>query len=174
MTLKQTLFVHHFLGECGGNATAAMIRAGYPAATANRHAPRLLKSPAVRAAIEARMDRHAMDSAECLGRLAAMARADPSDFRALLACPTMAEASAELARLRRKGLAFLVRSVTPDRAGRPVVQLHDSAAALKLIGRNLGLLRETIRLDPEDADMDKMSVDDLMRIARGKLPASAN
>lgn len=170
MTLKQTLFVHHLLGDCAGNATEAVRRSGYAARTANKRAARLLKSPAVAAAIRAGVDAHAMTAAECLSRLAMMGRTDPSSFGDLIACETMDAARDELRKLRRKGISFLVKSITPDRSGRPVVHLHDAADALKLIGRNLGLLRETVRLDLDGQDMDKLSVDELLAIARGKAP----
>jgi len=51
LTAKQTLFVEEYLVDL--NATQAAARAGYSVQTINKQGPRLLKSPSVRAAIDA-------------------------------------------------------------------------------------------------------------------------
>lgn len=82
LTPKQARFVEEYLQDL--NATQAAIRAGYSVRTANQQGPRLLESPNVNAAIEARKaarsERTQIDADWVLKRLVEEAEADVADL----------------------------------------------------------------------------------------------
>lgn len=72
MTPRQFEFVREYLQD--NNATRAMVRAGYSARTANKHAWRLISHPQVRKLIDAALaDRDCKVKVEATGMLESMA-----------------------------------------------------------------------------------------------------
>ena len=76
-------FVEFYLGTCGGNATAAAIKAGYSAVGASQAAWRLLQEPRVKEAIRAELAGLGITRERVLLRLAEVAFADVGEFLAV-------------------------------------------------------------------------------------------
>lgn len=85
LTLKQKLFVEAYLGQAGGNATEAAKIAGYRGdeGTLAQVGYENLRKPEIRAAVEARVQRSAMETDEVLNELSKIARMDVSGSSAL-------------------------------------------------------------------------------------------
>lgn len=81
MTPRQLAFVREYLKDM--NATAAMVRAGYSARTANKHTPRLMGHPEVRELIDAATaDRNAAVLIEATDTIHELADEARSELRA--------------------------------------------------------------------------------------------
>jgi hypothetical protein len=153
LTYRQSLFVYYFLGECKGNASQAAIKAGY---TSNRNsagvrATRLLKMPRIQAAIQAELAAIAMSQAEVLARYTELARADLGE---IIAIDAGGQIAINLPKLRRQGKAHLIKKVRSGKYGLEV-ELHDSMAALYVLARYHGMIREAPResaLTPEELE----------------------
>lgn len=176
LTDKQRAFIEHYLQLWNG--TEAARRAKYQGNdnTLASIASENLRKPKIREEIERRIESEAMSANEVLWRLAEQARASVLDFidvRPAISTvddpveggePEEDAASAEepalefvinLEKARRAGKLHLIRKLKYDSSNRPTIELHDAQSALELLGKHLGLFRETFDhrvaiFDPEE------------------------
>lgn len=85
LTLKQKLFIEAYVGRARGNATEAARIAGYRGdeGTLAQVGHENLRKPEIRAAMEARVQRSAMEADEVLSELSKIARMDATSSSAL-------------------------------------------------------------------------------------------
>lgn len=134
----QKLFIDHYFLS-GMNATEAVLLAGYKASTRNSAAAigyRNLQSPNVKAEIERRLAQSAMSANEVLHRLTRQGRVSFADFVEVIGGEIVFdfEKAKELQQLD----AIKSLKIKPNKDGLPPsieVELHDSQAALKELGR---------------------------------------
>src|SRR5204863_6903494 len=100
--------------------------------------------PEVRAAIDNRVSVVALSTDQVLASLSDQASADMGDFAGLVGVDGEA-ARKELRRLKRAGKARLIKRLVPTRHGFGV-ELHDSQAALKLLGNYRALWSERLQV----------------------------
>lgn len=136
---RRRMFVDLYLGECRGNATEAARRAGYR--FPGQEGCRLLREPAVRAAIEGRLAELGVTRERVLGWLVEILEVDPAEFVEVvergehrdLRLRVEREAGGEL---RLGGRTRLLRSVNAGRYG-VRIEVLDKVKALVLLGRYL-------------------------------------
>ena len=145
LTNRNELFISHYLRTW--NATQAAIEAGYSPKTAYSHGQRLLKNVEIAAAIRERIDSAAMSADEVLARLAEHGRADMDDI-------IDSDGELDLEKARAAGATRLIkklivseRTIYQKDGGeiytkRTTVELHDSQAALALLGKKHKLFTE--------------------------------
>jgi phage terminase small subunit len=128
LTYRQRLFVAFYLGKSKGCALDAARRAGY--ASPHPEGARLLKRPAIRAAIDAHVDTAAMTAEEVLARLADAASTNVLDFIDLASdgCKV------DLKRIRRRGLGHLIKRVRIRKDGTTEIDLESRLYALVKLG----------------------------------------
>lgn len=131
LTTRQRLFVEHYLGPAGGNATEAARLAGY--ASPGQEGHRLLKNAEIAAAIEGRVAAVAMETTEILGRLADIARG--GDFWRV---DSEGEVYFDFAACKRAGKLHILKGMKLTRYG-PQIEFEDAQAALVTLGRHFGL-----------------------------------
>ncbi|MEX2451280.1 MAG: terminase small subunit [Rhodospirillales bacterium] len=135
LTERQRRFVEEYLIDV--NVSAAAARAGYSAHTARHNACRLMRNPAVRAAIEAalnaRAERTRITQDKVLEALAALAFYDPGEIAG-----AGIESPADIARLPAR-LRPAVAGWGWDAKGRFRVHLAGRHPALAALARHLGL-----------------------------------
>lgn len=162
LTAKQERFVDAVTGEAEGkNATAARI-AGYSF-------PKIESVKAARSVaphVKARVKRLAMGSAECLGRLAAQARVDISDYADLVGQVDPQQIRSTLLRLQQQGKAGGIKRLTPTRFGLSI-ELVDSQAALTTIAKHLGLLRDRLDVNIQTPAYDASKIRALLNDPEG-------
>ena len=157
-TKRHRLFIDKFF-ERNMNGTKAyqdVYECGYDTARAN--AAKLLATTNISEEIERRLEESTMSANEVLARLADEARASIADFLmpdSLLIDPEKVHE-----------LGHLVKSLTYDAQGRPKIVLHDAQSAKQLIGRNLGMFKETST--SINIDLSQLTIDQLERIAKGE------
>lgn len=143
LTLKQRLFVDHYLGQANGNATQAARLAGYGCPEKMGYKV-LRQSPGVRLALEELLREHAMPAGEVLARLT-------EQGRGLYAAYIDEEGQVDLRGLRQAGLMRLVKKISRDRNNKVAVEFHDVQAALVQVGRAHGLFRDRHEIEVRDA-----------------------
>jgi len=76
LTLKQSLFIEAYLGECAGNGVAAARSAGYAGNDNTLHvvAHENLRKPAIAARVGERLAQAMMGADECMAEISAIAR----------------------------------------------------------------------------------------------------
>ena len=76
LTLKQSLFIEAYLGECAGNGVAAARSAGYAGNDNTLHAVahENLRKPAIAARVGERLAQAMMSADECMAEISAIAR----------------------------------------------------------------------------------------------------
>lgn len=153
MNIKHTQFVNEFL-KCW-NATHA-YRSVYPNASsdaARNNGARLLANDRVSSAIKARIEENAMTANEVLQRLARHGRATIEDFITVNATDwtfdvEKAQQSGKLDLLKK--LTRTEKTVTvggkEETTVTTVIELHDVQNALTLLGKNLGLFSDQLKL----------------------------
>lgn len=167
LTAKQRKFVLRYLAN-GFHGTEAAVNAGYSQRSASAQATVLLKNPKVQAEIARLMEEYAMPTAEVLARLARLAR---SSIDVILDD----NGRVDLKKARDAGAADLIKRVTVKRRLNSrremveitTVEMYDSQAALGLIAKQLGLLRESsvnLTITPDElAQMSEEELRDLQR-----------
>ena len=125
----QKLFVHHYLGRSSGSALDAARRAGYK--HPHPEGVRLLKNPAVQAAIKARVERAAMAESEVLNRLADVATSDMLDF---LEFDQNGGCKLNLELVKRLGLGHLIKRLRINKDGTHDIVLESRLPALIKLG----------------------------------------
>lgn len=129
LTKKRRVFVEEYL-KCW-NASEAARQAGYAHPGSQGH--RLLKNVEIEAEIQRRIEEKTMSADEVLLRLAAMARADISEFIADYG-------GIEWDKVREQG--YLVKKVLHRKGENSQIELYDSQSALHLIGKHHGLFMD--------------------------------
>lgn len=140
------------------NASEAARMAGY--AWPNRVSPKMLAREDVQEAINAALQRTAMASEETIARLAQQARLNPAEFFVFEDAPVLDEEGQPVLdatgqpRVRRamtginwsevERRGYLVKKISYDRQGRPVLEFVDSQKALELIGKHQKLFTEQV------------------------------
>ncbi|MBX6311963.1 MAG: terminase small subunit [Isosphaeraceae bacterium] len=154
LSVRQARFVLYYLGECGGNATEAAQRAGYPHPSTAGY--RLLRSAVVRAAIERKLRDCAMGAEEVLHRVTEIARSDMEDF---LHFDDGGVVRIDLYKARERGKTHLIEEVhltTPS----PRIKLASKQWALDFLGRCHGLTRDLPAMvtskDPTEMDDEQL------------------
>ena len=135
---RQRVFVEEYL-RCW-NATEAALRAGYSERSAKEIGCENLTKPNIAIEVEKRINEKAMTADEVLLRLAKQARGAASDF---------IEVNAGLPFLNWQTLADadkldLIKKLSYDKEGRPVVEFYDAQAALVHIGKHLKLFTDKL------------------------------
>jgi Terminase small subunit len=128
LTYRQRLFVAFYLGESKGSALDAARRAGY--AAPHPGGARLLKRPAVRAAIDAQLATAAMAADEVLARVADVASANLIDFIDL----SSEGCKVDLKLIKRLGLGHLIKRMRIKKDGTADVELEAKLPALVKLG----------------------------------------
>lgn len=138
LTPRQRRFVEAYLQTW--NASEAARRAGYKG-DANTIGPRLLADVGIINRVKVRMTELAMQTEEVMQRFTQQAELNPSEFF------TFDPMTGEMTGInwqvfREKG--HLVKKLSYDRKGRPVLEFHDSQAALNQIGKAHGMFIERV------------------------------
>jgi hypothetical protein len=163
LTYRQALFVSFYLGEANGNATEAARMAGY--AKAKQSGSANLRKSQIRAALDSRLDEVAMSTDEVLARLTEVARADLGDF---LKFDRRGRIYLDLNRAHIEGRLHLVKKLNRTQFGY-VIELHDSMAALQLLGKYHGLFRDRIDLH----GVEGLTDEELIQRVRELIPPHA-
>lgn len=135
LTYKQRLFVAAYLGGAKGNATEAARMAGY--AVPHPNGFKVLRLPAVRAAVEAQLKSAAMPAAEVLARLSEIASADIYDF---ITVDRKGGWKVDLRKARKAEKTGLIKKIKDTEHGTEI-ELHSPLEALKELARVHGLSR---------------------------------
>lgn len=168
LTTRERLFVVYYLGKANGNGTLAAAKAGYgnPAVAASR----LIRRDKIRRAIDAKLDKAAMEADEVLARLTELGRIDMTDFVELT---NLGTPSLSLDKARRRGKLGGVKKLKASRVetggqSPPFeiveVELHDPIRALTLLAKYHGLTAES----PSTEDLSGKTEAELEEIARDK------
>lgn len=138
---QQKLFVEHYV-DCL-NASEAARRAGYAHDTAGQQGYRLYHSKPVQAAIRRKLSVH-MSTNEILHRLAAMARADVTDFWQV---NEQGQPYFDFAACKTAGMLHLIKKVNYGKDGEVTsIEFYDAAAQLVHLGQNQGLFVKKVDL----------------------------
>jgi phage terminase small subunit len=172
LTLKQTLFIAEYLTDF--NATRAARASGYSQKTAGWIGHENLKKPkiqaALRAAIEARMERLQMSQDDVLHELAILGKSSIEHYT------IDGEGNFALADGAPEGamraVASVKQRVTYDKEGERTVhvefRLWDKVGSLHLMARHLGMLHDKIEHSGKiEGDLSGKSVEELRKIADG-------
>ena len=141
LTARQERFVTEYL-ECW-NASEAARRAGYSDKTAGAIGWENLRKPEIEDAIAQRISDRGIKTQEVLLRLTAMARADIGDF---FSTGDDGRPRIDLERAREAKRLGLIRRLHVGSDGAITIELHDAQAALTILGKALGILRENVNL----------------------------
>ncbi|MCR9090518.1 MAG: terminase small subunit [Proteobacteria bacterium] len=146
LTAKQRAFVDEYLIDL--NATQAALRAGYSPRTAKQAGTENLAKPAIKAAIDARMEqrqeRTEVTADRVVRELSRMALYDPADIvRNGIKKP---EDIADLPEDVRRAII----GWSWDRHGNFVLKLSPKTPSLDLLARHLGMLRDRTVLENPD------------------------
>ncbi len=128
LTYRQRMFVAFYLGKSKGCAVDAARRAGY--ASPNPEGARLLKRPAIRAAIDAKVSSAAMTADEVLARISDAASTNALDFFE----PGENGCKLDLKLIRRRGLGHLIKRVRIRKDGSMGIDLESKLYALAKLG----------------------------------------
>lgn len=170
LTAKQRLFVHYYCGSAAGNGTRAARLAGYEgnANTLSSMAWENLRKPDIKAAIEAELDRLAMDEREILWRMSQHARVDMGDFlnaqapgRVFVDLSAGEEGDKPLHLIRKIKQRTLARSGVGDDEVEVLlteIEVVDAQAALRDLARIKGLMRDRVELTGKDGKDLKLGV----------------
>jgi len=162
LSAKRRVFIEEYI-RCGWNATEAARRAGYR--YPRQQGQRLLTFVDIQTAINARIAERAMGADEVLDRLAEHARGSMADFLDI----RNNWVTLDIDRAKQAGVLHLIKKFRQTREGTEV-QLYDAQGALELLGKHLGLFKDTI--DLRSVDLTRLTDEQLERIANGEDPAS--
>ncbi len=128
LTYRQRIFVVFYLGKSKGCAVDAARRAGYSSPLSE--GARLLKRPAIRAAIDAKVSTAAMTADEVLARITEAASTNVLDFFE----PGEPGGKVDLKQIRRRGLGHLIKRVRIRKDGSMEIDLESKLSALAKLG----------------------------------------
>jgi len=165
---RQRLFAEYYLATW--SVTEAARLAGYQNKNLNAAGQRLIGHPLIKAYIEDRLRALGMEANEVIGRLSQQARTNIADFlieveRTRDDGTTYTEIALNMAIVRERG--YLIKKLSYDKQGRPVLELHDAQNALVQLGRHLALFVD--RQENTNVNVE-VSADDLAA-ARAKAAA---
>jgi phage terminase small subunit len=152
---RQQRFVEEYLAN-GGNATQAAIAAGYSEPTAKQQGSRLLTNADVAAAIDtgraALTEQSGVSAERLIAELSAIAFGDLRDVVRWdddeVELKSSEEISDDAARALRE-LVATVEVVEGERGSRTTkrfhVRQHDKLRAIELLGKHLGLFKDTLK-----------------------------
>ena len=145
LTVKQRCFVDEYMKDL--NAHAAMKRAGYRCrGGGSLPSTRLLATPQVRAAIEARLaERRALCELEAQRVIAELSRIAFCDVRELVEWGPDGVVLRESADVPDDAAAC-VAEVSVQKSG-PRLKLHDKVKALELLGKHFGLFADRLKAE---------------------------
>jgi hypothetical protein len=161
LTPMQRKFVNAYLGEANGSGAEAARIAGFSNTTG--YPSILLRKPAIRAEIQARLEEEAMTAAACIARLSALASARIGDFMTVVKTYSLDKETGEtitteervldLEKCRTGHNSQAIREISFQRNGTPKIKLHNPNEALALLAKFHGLLIDRVevtqRVDPE-------------------------
>lgn len=150
-TDKQKRFVEEYCVDF--NATQAAIRAGYSEKTAGSMGSENLQKPAIKQAIEERLEELAMSAAEATKRLADIARSDISDFFHLENGVLMVDVEA----ITEHG--HVIQQIDMDEDGAHKIKLYDAKDALKTILDAHGAFNHKQELEHSTPDQIRVHLD---------------
>lgn len=137
------------------NAAQAAREAGYADSTVRAASYLLLRKPAIAEIIAEELRQQEMQTEEVLARLSQQARINPSDFFVFEDQPRREKGVVVLGPdgepvIERvmtginwqvmESHGYLIKKLSYDRTGRPVLEFHDPQRALELLARRHGLL----------------------------------
>jgi len=134
LNYRQRLFVEHYLGESSGSAVDAARRAGYrwPEAQGSR----LVKTSAIRAAIDARVETAAIAANEVLARIADVATSDLLNF---IEVDPEGGWKVDLELVKQLGLGHLIKRLRKNKDGTSEIELEARVPALLKLGEHYNL-----------------------------------
>lgn len=168
LTDKQKAFVDAYVESL--NATDAARRAGYQGTYESLRVigSQNLTKKHVREAIDRKLETRTLHSNEVLSRLGDQARGIPADcFKVYGNEDDGYRIGVDFDKLREYGLMHLIKKLSYDRDGRPVVEFYDAQSALVHVGRAFGLFKDGLDLTSGGKPLDqaivivKMDVDEL-------------
>jgi hypothetical protein len=134
LSCRQRLFIEYYLGESSRSPVDAARRAGYR--SPERLGPRLVKHPAVQAAIDVGEAPAAMTSNEVLARLADVAAVDLLDF---VDVDRDRRVKVDLKLVKRLGLGYLIKRLRIHKDGTQEIELEPKVPALIKLGEQYKL-----------------------------------
>lgn len=148
LTAKQKAFVAHYTRSLNG--TDAARRAGYRGTYDSLRviASQNLTKPHIRRAIDDMLRENAMSAAEVLSRLSDQARGAPADCFTVYG-PTIAF---DFEKLKQHGLLHLVKKISYNSDGHPIVELYSSQRALESLGKVHALFVDRSRVEDWRSD----------------------
>lgn len=160
LTNKQKAFIEEYLKDY--NATRAAERAGYGGddGTLAAIGCENLKKPKIASRIRQRLRESAMTADEVMMHLSEQGRGEHAPY-------ITPEGAVDIARMVEDGKAHLVKRIRDTKYGKDI-EFHDAQQALKMIGQAHGLFKE--RVDAYEIDLDKLTSEQLNRIAEGEDP----
>ena len=144
LTRRQAVFVENYLATW--NASEAARRAGYSDKTCYAIGCENLTKPEIAAAIAAGVEAQGMTVPEVLLRLTAIARGDVGDF-----VDVDAAGNVKLDVTKHPERLKLVKTLRLAKDGSVGLEMYDAQAALVALGKALGLLRENVNVQREEA-----------------------
>lgn len=144
LTAKQKCFVEEYMKDFNG--VAAMKRAGYQNRNGKLTSTRLLASPQVRAAVDARIaERRAAHELEAERVIVELSRIAFSDARELMTWGPDGMCLRDSADVPDDAAAS-VAEVSVQKAGTRL-KLHDKVKALELLGKHFGLFADRLKAE---------------------------
>lgn len=162
LTVRQRLFVSAFLGPATGNASEAARIAGY--SSPRQQGTENLAKPAIRAAIEEKLDQVAMTADEVLLRLSDQASADIGRF---LRYDASGEPGIDIKAMKDAGKTHLIKGIKPTKYG-VVIELHDAQAALEKLGRYHKLFVDRSEVSGPDGGPISLAIEETIEQVYGE------
>jgi hypothetical protein len=166
---KLRRFVDAYLGQCKGNALRSAEAAGYkqPQVLGSR----LLRDPAIKAAIEERVASVGVEPQAVLHAVRDIAFGSIEDAIRIL--DNQGNWTLDLQKAQQNGSIRLIKKVGYTRNG-PYVEMYSALDALQLLGKQLGIFKEKHEISgpgggPIEIDLSRLSdadLDELERIQR--------
>ena len=139
LTDRQRAFVEAYIGRANGNGSMAAKLAGYSTVGS---AIENLKNPIIQKAIEERYAEHRITADEIISRLAEQARGAHASY---IKADKDGRLSLDTKGLIESGLARNIKRIADTKHGQ-TIEFYDAQAALALLGKGLGLLRERVEV----------------------------
>ena len=146
LTDRETAFIEAYLGEALFNASEAARIAGYQHPFKAGYAVK--SRPKVKAILENRLQEMTLTANEVLARISEQATFDISDF-----CDIGRGGALrfDLAKAKKAGKLHLLMGVEYAKNGKPVYKFADAQAALFVLAKHYGLVKERVEIGSEDA-----------------------
>jgi hypothetical protein len=179
LTTKHRAFIEYYLQSW--NARESAERAGY--ASPLKAGWRLIKHPEVNQIINERLKEMGVCAEEIVVRLAQYVRNNPSEFYVFIdepqvdkaGVPILDDAGKQVLKRQINGVNWttfercghLVKKLTYDRQGRPVLEFYDAQRALEMLGR-YAKLDEVANPNSENHVEDLSALADLIADAKSQ------